>query len=123
MGSRPARPSSRSGWRGWQPDAGGGISVYSRTDQLLAGLEAAVDPNADGDAHDAARIALVGLVEPFASFPDGPLARAAAGALSLDVLVVAPAGNDGAAGPGSEASARPVACPLPSRLPLPTRVG
>ncbi len=85
---------------GWQPDAGGGVSVYSRTDQLLAGLEAAVDPNGDGDAHDAARVALVGLVEPFASFADGPLARATAGALALDVLVVAPAGNDGAAGPG-----------------------
>ena len=38
---------------GWQPDADGGVSVYGRTDQVLAGLEAAVDPNADGDAHDA----------------------------------------------------------------------
>ena len=27
--------------------------VYGRTDQVLAGLEAAVDPNGDGDAHDA----------------------------------------------------------------------
>jgi hypothetical protein len=91
---------------GWQPDAEGGVSVYGRTDQLLAGLEAAVDPNADGDAHDAARVALVGVVEPFASFPDDPLARAARGALGLGTLVVAPAGNDGAAGPayGSVAS-------------------
>ena len=63
---------------GWQPDADGGVSVYGRTDQVLAGLEAAVDPNADGDAHDAVRIALVGVVEPFASFPDAPLATAAA---------------------------------------------
>ena len=85
---------------GWQPDASGGVSVYGRTDQILAGLEAAVDPNGDGDAHDAARIALIGLVEPFASFADGPLARAAAGAVALDVLVVAPGGNDGPAGPG-----------------------
>jgi hypothetical protein len=84
---------------GWQPDAGGGVSVYSRTDQLLAGLEAAVDPNVDGDAHDAARIALIGVNEPFAAFEDGPLARAVAGATALDTLVVAPAGNDGAAGP------------------------
>ena len=61
---------------GWQPDAEGGYAVYSRTDQVLAGLEAAVDPNDDGDAHDAARIALVGVAEPYASFPDGPLARA-----------------------------------------------
>jgi subtilisin family serine protease len=85
---------------GWQPDASGGVSVYARTDQILAGLESAVDPNGDGDPHDAVRIALIGLVEPFASFEDGPLARAAAGAVALDVLVVAPGGNDGPAGPG-----------------------
>jgi subtilisin family serine protease len=84
---------------GWQPDGTGGVSVYARTDQVIAGLEAAVDPNADGDAHDAARIALVGVVEPFASFEDSPLQRAAAGAAVLDMLVVAPAGNDGPAGP------------------------
>ena len=35
---------------GWQPDAAGGYAVYGRTDQLLAGLERAVDPNADGSA-------------------------------------------------------------------------
>ena len=40
----------------------GGYSVYSRTDQILAGLEAAVDPNDDGDVIDAARIALIGMV-------------------------------------------------------------
>ncbi len=84
---------------GWQTDQRGGYTEYARTDQLLAGLERAVDPNGDGDAHDAARIALVSLVEPFAAFSDGPLARAAAGALRLDTLVVAPAGNDGPAGP------------------------
>ena len=84
---------------GWQPDAEGGYTVYSRTDQILAGLEAAVDPNGDGDTHDAARIALLGLVEPYASFPDGPLPRAITGATHLDTLVVVPAGNDGRAGP------------------------
>ncbi len=84
---------------GWQPDASGGVAVYGRTDQVLAGLELAVDPNEDGDAHDAARIALVGVVEPFASFGNGPLARAVEGALALDTLVVAPAGNDGPGGP------------------------
>jgi subtilisin family serine protease len=84
---------------GWQPDAEGGYAVYSRTDQLLAGLEAAVDPNDDGDAHDAARIALVGVAEPYAAFSDGPLARAIAGATVLDTLVIVPAGNDGRAGP------------------------
>ncbi len=92
---------------GWQPDAEGGVSVYGRSDQVLAGLEAAVDPNGDGDAHDAARVALVGVVEPFASFPDGPLARGADGALTLGTLVVAPAGNDGPAGPGFGSVASP----------------
>ena len=84
---------------GWQADAEGGYTVYSRTDQLVAGLETAVDPNGDGDTMDAARVALVGAVEPYASFPDGPLARAVAGATALDMLVVAPAGNDGRVGP------------------------
>src|SRR5439155_221248 len=84
---------------GWQRDASANWSVFARTDQLLAGIERAVDPNGDGDAHDAARVALVALAEPFAAFTDGPLARAAAGALRLDTLVVAPAGNDGPAGP------------------------
>src|SRR4029079_12795066 len=93
---------------------------YARTDQLIAGLDRAVDPDGDGDAHDAARIALVGLAEPFASFAESPESRArvcaggaeplassaespesraVAGALALDTLVVAPAGNDGTAGP------------------------
>jgi hypothetical protein len=85
---------------GWQRDATASWAVYGRTDQVLAGLERAVDPNGDGDAHDAARVALVGVAEPFAAFADGPLARAAEGATRLDTLVVAPAGNDGPAGPG-----------------------
>jgi minor extracellular serine protease Vpr len=84
---------------GWQRDASGQWSIYGRSDQLLAGLDRATDPNDDGDAHDAARVALAGVSEPFAGFADGPLARAAQGALRLDTLVVAPAGNDGPAGP------------------------
>src|SRR4051794_1954256 len=85
---------------GWQPDALGHWAVYARSDQMIAGLDRAVDPNDDGDAHDGARVALVALAEPFAGFADGPEARAAAGALALDTLVVAPSGNDGAAGAG-----------------------
>jgi hypothetical protein len=85
--------------------------VYGRTDQLVAGLERAVDPNGDGDAHDAARIALVGIAEPYAAFADGPAARAAAGAVRLDTLVIAPAGNDGAAGPGFGSVAGPGGAP------------
>jgi minor extracellular serine protease Vpr len=98
---------------GWQPvpDAEGGYAVYSRTDQLLAGLEAAVDPDDDGDAHDAARIALVGMAEPYAAFPDGPLARAIAGAAVLDMLVITPAGNDGQAGPSFGSIAGPGGAP------------
>ena len=92
---------------GWQRDASARWSVYGRTDQVLAGIERAVDPNADGDAHDAARVALVALAEPFAAFTDGPLARAAAGALRLDTLIVAPAGNDGAGGPSYGSIAGP----------------
>jgi hypothetical protein len=84
---------------GWQQDAAGRWSVHARTDQLIAGLEHAVDPNGDGDAHDAARVTVVPLAEPFAAFADGPLGRAVGGAVDLDSLVVAPAGNDGPAGP------------------------
>ncbi len=84
---------------GWQQDLAGRWAVYSRTDQLIAGLERAVDPNGDGNALDAARIAIVGVAEPYAAFEDSPAARAVAGALALDTLVVAPAGNDGPAGP------------------------
>ncbi|HJX46496.1 MAG TPA: S8 family serine peptidase, partial [Gaiellaceae bacterium] len=85
---------------GWQPDALGHWAIYGRSDQIIAGLERAVDPNDDGDAHDAARVALIALAEPFAGFTDGPEARAAAGALALDTLVVAPSGNDGPSGGG-----------------------
>ena len=89
---------------GWQPDALGHWSIYARSDQLIAGLDRAVDPNDDGDAHDAVRVALVALAEPFAGFADGPDARAVAGALALDTLVVAPAGNDGAAAASGDLS-------------------
>jgi minor extracellular serine protease Vpr len=96
---------------GWQRDATAQWAVYSRTDQLLAGIERAVDPNDDGDAHDAARIALVGVAEPFGGFADGPLALAAEGAMRLDTLVVAPAGNDGPVGPGYGSIAGPGGAP------------
>jgi hypothetical protein len=84
---------------GWQRDASGRWGLFARTDQILAGLDRAVDPDGNGDAHDAARIALIPLAEPFGSFDDGPLARAAAGAAALGTLTIAPAGNDGRAGP------------------------
>ncbi len=83
---------------GWQPDALGHYAIYARSDQLIAGLDRAVDPNDDGDAHDAARVVLIALAEPFAGFTNGPEARAVKGALALDTLVVTAAGNDGGAG-------------------------
>jgi subtilisin family serine protease len=96
---------------GWQPDFRDGHAVYARSDQILAGLERAVDPNGDGDAHDASRIALIALGEPFAAFADAPLARAAAGALELDTLVIAAAGNDGPAGPTFGSVSGPAGAP------------
>ncbi|MGE5274244.1 MAG: S8 family serine peptidase [Verrucomicrobiota bacterium] len=96
---------------GWQADAEGGYTVYARSDQLIAGLERVVDPDRNGDAHDAARIALVPLVEPFAAFTDGPLARAVAGAVRLDTLVIAAAGNDGPAGPAFGSVGGPAGAP------------
>jgi len=96
---------------GWQRDQRGNWAVYSRTDQLIAGLERAVDPNLDGDAHDAARIALIGVASSYAAFTDSPEARAILGALDLDTLVVAPVGNDGPAGPGYGSVASPGGAP------------
>ena len=96
---------------GWQPAVTGGSAVYARTDQVIAGLERAVDPNLDGDAHDAARIALIGEAVSYAAFTDSPEARAIQGALQLDTLVVAPAGNDGPAGPAFGSISSPGGAP------------
>jgi hypothetical protein len=96
---------------GWQPDVHGGYATYARTDQLIAGLERAVDPNLDGDAHDAARIALIGEAVSYAAFTDSPEARAIQGALDLDTLVVAPVGNDGPAGPAFGSVSSPGGAP------------
>jgi Subtilase family len=80
---------------GWQRGEDGSFAVVGRGDQLIAGLERAVDPNGDGAVRDAATVALAPLVEPFAAFTDSPEARAVAGATKLGTLVVAAAGNDG----------------------------
>jgi subtilisin family serine protease len=96
---------------GWQPDAAGEWSVYARTDEIVAGLERAVDSNGDGDTHDAARIALIGLAAPYAAFADDPVARAAEGASRLGTLVVTAAGNDGPAGPDFGSIAGPGGAP------------
>jgi hypothetical protein len=82
-----------------------------RGDQLLAGLERAVDPDGNGDVRDAARVALAAVVEPYAAFPDSPESRAVAGATALGTLVVAPSGNDGQAGIAFGAVAAPASAP------------
>jgi hypothetical protein len=96
---------------GWGATTTGTDAIYGRSDQLIAGLDRAVDPNGDGDEHDAARIALVGVAEPYAAFVDDPEAQAVQGALELNTLVVAPAGNEGAAGPAFGSIAGPAAAP------------
>ena len=96
---------------GWQPAADGRDVVFGRTDQVIAGLERAVDPNGDGDTHDAVRVALLGVAEPYAAFTDGPEAQAVQGALDLNTVVVAPAGNDGSAGPTFGSIAGPAGAP------------
>jgi minor extracellular serine protease Vpr len=96
---------------GWQAGADGHSVVFARTDQVIAGLDRAVDPNGDGDAHDAVRVALLGVAEPYAAFTDGPEAQAVQGALSLNTLVVTPAGNDGSAGPTFGSIAGPAGAP------------
>ena len=96
---------------GWQPAADGRELVYGRSDQLIAGLDRAVDPNGDGDTHDAVRVALIGVSEPYAAFAQGPEALAVQGALDLNTLVVTPAGNDGGAGPNFGSVAGPAGAP------------
>lgn len=84
---------------GRQRDSRGSWAVFARGDQIVAGLDRAVDPNGDGDAHDALPVALVALAEPYAGFADSPESLAVSGALALGTLVVAPAGNDGPGAP------------------------
>ena len=80
---------------------GGTVEAQATTDQLLSGIERAVDPNADGDTSDHVPVALVGVNAPYAGFTNSPEAEAVDGASGLGTLVVAPAGNEGAAAPGS----------------------
>src|SRR5215210_5960589 len=96
---------------GWQRDLKRAWAVYARTDQLIAGLERAVDPNLDGDAHDAARVALIGSAVSYGAFADSPEARAIRGALELDTLVVTPVGNDGPGGPAFGSVSSPGGAP------------
>lgn len=84
---------------------------HTTTEGLLAALERALDPDGDGDCHDAPRVIVLGVVEPLAALPDAPSARAVAGAAALDAVVVVPVGDDGAAGPVYGSRAGPSGSP------------
>ena len=74
-----------------------GVEEFARTDELLDGLEHAVDPDGDGATTDAVPVALVGVSAPYAGFQDAPEAAAITGAGRLGTLVVGPAGHEGRA--------------------------
>jgi hypothetical protein len=80
---------------GSQPLENGRFQVFGTTDQLLAGLERVVDPDGNGDASDAIRVAVTGLSAPYSGFERSAVAEAVDGAAQLGTLVVAPAGNGG----------------------------
>ncbi len=85
------------------------VEAVGTTDELIAGLEHAVDPNGDLDTSDHVAVALVGVNSPYAGFADSPEAQAVEGAAGLGTLVVAPAGDEGAARPGSGTIGSPAA--------------
>jgi Subtilase family/PA domain len=96
---------------GWQQGKDAEFALTGRGDQLIAGLERAVDPNGDGAVTDSATVALAPLVEPFAAFTDSPESRAVEGATKLGTLVVAAAGNDGSSEVGFGAVGAPGGAP------------
>ena len=63
--------------------AGGAAEASSTTDQIIAGLEHAVDPNGDQDTSDHVPVALIGVNAPYAGFSDTPEAQAISGAAGL----------------------------------------
>jgi hypothetical protein len=97
---------------GLQPDPQtGGQLEHGTTDQLLAGLERAVDPDGDGDTTDHVPVVLVGVNSPYAGFAGSPEGIAAGGARALGTLVVAPGGNEGRGGGTLGTVGSPAAAP------------
>jgi hypothetical protein len=97
---------------GRQRDAEGGPELEVGTsDQLLGGLERAVDPDGDGDVEDRIPIALVGVSSPFSGFEDSPEAESTRAAATIGTLVIAPAGNEGAAAGAYGTVGSPAAAP------------
>jgi hypothetical protein len=95
MGELPTAHIDRVRVAGSQALENGKFQVFGTTDQILAGLERVVDRDEDGDASDAAAVAVTGLSAPYSGFTRSTIARAVNGAASLGTLVIAPAGNGG----------------------------
>lgn len=81
-----------------RPARDGVETVLGDSDDLLAGLEHAVDPDGNGDTTDAAHVAVVAASAPYAAFTGSPEDVAVQAADALGTVVVAAAGNDGASG-------------------------
>lgn len=97
---------------GRQRDAEGAPELeVGTTDQLLLGLERTVDPDFDGAVDDRVPIALVGVSSPYSGFEDSPEAEAARAAAAIGTLVIAPAGNEGAAAGSYGTIGSPAAAP------------
>jgi hypothetical protein len=97
---------------GLQPATqGSGLEDVAITDQLIAGLERAVDPDGDGATDDRVPIAVIGVNSPYASFERSPEARAVRDAAALGTLVIAPAGGEGAAAGPQGTVGSPAAAP------------
>ena len=106
----PARASRRSASPRCAPDPDlPAPEELATTDTLLAGLEHTVDPDGDGATDDHIPVALVGVNAPYAGFARSAEARAGRGAAGLGTLVVAGAGQEGAAAPGSGTIGAPAA--------------
>ncbi|MCW2926486.1 MAG: hypothetical protein JWM86_454 [Thermoleophilia bacterium] len=81
-----------------RPARDGVESVTGDSDDLLAGLEHAVDPNGNGDAADAVDVAVIASTTPYTGFAGSPEDHAADAAAALGTMLVAASGNDGASG-------------------------
>jgi hypothetical protein len=79
-----------------RPAPGRAVEAVGGTDELLQGLEHAVDPDGNGDTSDHVAVAVIGVNAPYAGFSSTPEAQAIRGAAGLGTLVVAPAGDEGA---------------------------
>lgn len=67
----------------------------ARSDRVISAVEAAVDPNGDGDTSDRADVILLGLADAYAGGGWSPVAAALTAATQAGSVAVVPAGNDG----------------------------